>query len=210
MVNPCRARRPRVEGAREEEILDAALTLLAQVGYDRLTMDAVAAEARASKATLYRRWPQKATLVVDALLQSRNALQLPEIDTGSLRDDLIASSCTPGGLIAEKSTGLMAGVITALHHDADFAAEFRSRFLGPKIDQFIRLFTRAQERGEIPADLDVELFAPSLAGIILHRHFVLGLKADRRVVEQIVDRIIMPAATAVPLSSPASHNEGNR
>ena len=58
--------RPRVEGEREAEILDAALVLLGRVGYDRLTMDAVAAEAKASKATLYRRWTTKPSLVVDA------------------------------------------------------------------------------------------------------------------------------------------------
>ena len=60
--------RPRVEGEREQEILDATLEVLADVGYDRLTMDAVAARAKASKATLYRRWNDKASLVVDALL----------------------------------------------------------------------------------------------------------------------------------------------
>src|SRR4029077_15964572 len=59
--------RPRVEGVREQEILDAALEVLGEFGYDRLTMDAVAQRAKASKATLYRRWNSKATLVVDAL-----------------------------------------------------------------------------------------------------------------------------------------------
>jgi hypothetical protein len=58
-------RRPRIEGDREAEILDAAVRVLADVGYDRLTMDMVASEARASKATLYRRWQNKAALVVD-------------------------------------------------------------------------------------------------------------------------------------------------
>ncbi|MGL5910526.1 MAG: helix-turn-helix domain-containing protein, partial [Phycicoccus sp.] len=56
--------RPRVEGDREREILTAALGVLAEVGYDRMTMDAVALAARASKATLYRRWQSKATLVI--------------------------------------------------------------------------------------------------------------------------------------------------
>ncbi|MGL5927508.1 MAG: helix-turn-helix domain-containing protein, partial [Dermatophilaceae bacterium] len=60
--------RRRVEGDREREILSAALGVLAEVGYDRMTMDAVALAARASKATLYRRWQSKTALVVDALL----------------------------------------------------------------------------------------------------------------------------------------------
>ena len=71
------ATRPRVEGDREQEILDATLDVLADVGYDRLTMDAVAQRARASKATLYRRWNGKARLVVDALLSQKAPVTAP-------------------------------------------------------------------------------------------------------------------------------------
>ena len=63
--------RPRVEGDREQEILDATLDVLAEVGYDRLTMDAVATAARASKATLYRRWNSKVSLIIEALLSQK-------------------------------------------------------------------------------------------------------------------------------------------
>ena len=65
--------RPRVEGEREDEILDATLELLIEVGYDRLTMDSVAKRSRASKATLYRRWETKASLAIDALLRAKGA-----------------------------------------------------------------------------------------------------------------------------------------
>src|SRR6476661_7275970 len=92
--------RPRVEGDREQEILDATLEVLADVGYDRLTMDAVAARAKASKATLYRRWNDKASLVVDALLVVKHTAETP--DTGTLRGDLIASFCGLGGLTDEQ------------------------------------------------------------------------------------------------------------
>jgi AcrR family transcriptional regulator len=190
--------RPRVEGERESQILDAALVLLAQVGYDRLTMDAVAAEAKASKATLYRRWASKATLVVDALLRTTEALQTPDVDTGSLREDLVQMACCHGGLTDERSAQVMAGIVTALHHDPDFAEEFRSRVLGPKIDVARQMFERARARGEITADLDLDLLSPALAGIILHRSFVLGLPADEMTVARVVDEIIVPAATRAP------------
>jgi AcrR family transcriptional regulator len=190
--------RPRVEGERESEILEAALALLAQVGYDRMTMDAVAAEAKAGKATLYRRWSTKASLVVDALLRSKQALQAPAVDTGSLREDLIAMSCGQGGLTDQQSAGVMAGVITALHHDPDFAQEFRTRVVHPKLETTRAVFERARERGEIAADLDLDLLAPALAGIVLHRSFVLGLDADEKTVAQVVDQIILPAATHSP------------
>lgn len=197
MVLPRRAgcRRPRVEGERESQILDAALALLARVGYDRMTMDAVAAEAKASKATLYRRWTTKSSLVVDAILRSKEALQAPEVDTGSLREDLVQMACGHGGLTDARSAQIMAGVVTAMHHDPDFAEEFRSRVLRPKIDVARAVFERARARGEITADLDLDLLSPALAGIILHRSFVLGLPADEKTVARVVDEIIVPAAT---------------
>jgi len=187
--------RPRVEGEREAEILDATVVLLERVGYDRLTMDAVAAEAKASKATLYRRWASKSSLVVDAILRTKEALQVPEVDTGNLRDDLIQSACGHGGLSDSRSSHLMAGLVTALHHDPEFADDFRTRVLGPKLAASRAIFERARQRGEITADLDLDLLGPALAGIILHRSFVLGLPVDDKTVTRVVDEIVLPAVT---------------
>ena len=194
-MTPTGGSRPRVEGERESEILDAALVLLCRVGYDRLTMDAVAAEAKASKATLYRRWSSKPSLVVDAILRTKEALQAADVDTGSLREDLVQMACGHGGLSDTRSAGIMAGLVTALHHDPDFAVEFRTRVLGPKIEISRRVFERARARGEITADVDLDLLSTALAGIIMHRSFVLGLPADEKTVAQVVDEIIVPAAT---------------
>jgi AcrR family transcriptional regulator len=187
--------RPRVEGARESEILDAAVHLLCHVGYDRLTMDAVAAEAKASKATLYRRWTTKSSLVVDAILRTKEALQVPDVDTGNLRDDLVQMACGQGALSDARSSELMAAMVTALHHDPEFAEEFRTRVIGPKIAVSRQIFERARARGEITADLDLDLLAPALAGIVLHRSFVLGQSTDEKTVARVVDEIIVPAAT---------------
>ena len=180
---------------RQAEILDATLTLLASVGYDRLTMDAVAAEARASKATLYRRWSSKPALVVDALLRTKEALQAPVVDTGSLREDLMQMACVHGGLTDARSAQVMAGVVTAIQRDPEFAEEFRTRVIAPKIAVIRGIFERARTRGEITADLDLDLLAPALPGIILHRSFVLGFPPDEQTVARVVDEIILPAAT---------------
>src|SRR3954471_7408044 len=104
--------RPRVEGDRERQILDAALEVLAEVGYDRLTMDAVAQRAKASKATLYRRWNSKATLIVDGLASQKSTPPVP--DTGTLRGDLIEAFCGLGGLTDHDTTGPFGAVMTAL------------------------------------------------------------------------------------------------
>jgi AcrR family transcriptional regulator len=185
--------RPRVEGDREREILDAALEVLSEVGYDRLTMDAVAQRAKASKATLYRRWNSKATLVVDALATQKSIPPVP--DSGDLRTDLLTAFCGMGGLTDHDTTSTFGAVITALSTDPEFAKEFRTRVLVPKSQLSRTLFERAAERGEIRADLDLDLMAPALAGIVLHRLFVMGEKPGPALIERVIDQIILPAVT---------------
>ena len=187
--------RPRVEGDRELEVLEATLDVLADVGYDRLTMDAVATQAKASKATLYRRWNNKVSLVIDALLTTKSAPEVP--DTGSLRGDLIAAYCGFGGqagLMDTRAVATFSSVITALHRDAEFAAAFREHVIGPKIAVSEAIYANAKARGEVREDLDVSLFGPSLAGICLHRVFMLGEIPDQDLITRIIDQIIVPAA----------------
>lgn len=188
--------RPRVEGDREEQILDAALTLLLEVGYDRLTMDAVARAARASKATLYRRWETKPALVIDALLRAKAAPHPQMPDTGSLRGDLMATYCGDSGLAGAVGTGALAAVLTAISTDEEFAARFREKFIAPKIAITRGIYERAIARGEIPATVDVEVIGPALAGILLHRAYLLGQRPDNAVVERVLDHVILPAVHA--------------
>lgn len=185
--------RPRVEGDREQQILDATLEVLGDVGYDRLTMDAVATRAKASKATLYRRWNGKVSLVIDALLSAKSTPRAP--DTGSLRGDLIESFCGLGGLTDEKSVATFASVITAISRDQDFARAFRTEVIGPKAALSRSIFERARERGEIGDDVDIDLLAPALAGIALHRMYVMGERPDEALITRVIDQIIIPAAT---------------
>src|SRR5277367_6924805 len=104
-----------LDASRDAALRDAALELLAEIGYDRLTIDSVAARAHASKTTIYRRWSGKAELVVDAL----NCLQRsrPAPDTGSLRGDLESIADNAASTDNQFSTQLMMGLITALAHD---------------------------------------------------------------------------------------------
>lgn len=203
-----RTLRPRIEGEREAEILDAALELLSSSGYDRLTMDAVASAAKASKATLYRRWESKAELVVDALSRAKGAPQLEPIDTGSLRGDLIGMACNHGGISDDRVLAVMASVITALHRDKEFADLFHERFLLVKINQAREIYERAQRRGEIAPDVDLELLTPTLAAVILHRAFVLRLPVDDETVRHIIDEVVIPAATRCGCTSPTLHSKG--
>ncbi|MDX6241264.1 MAG: hypothetical protein QOG10_6088 [Kribbellaceae bacterium] len=187
--------RPRVEGSREGEILDATVEVVAELGYDRLTMDAVATAAKAGKATLYRRWSTKAELVVDAISRAKGACPLPEeVDTGSLRGDLIAMSCMDGGFTSEMPMSVMAGLLTALHRDPDLQTVFQERFIAPRIAVVNRIFERAVQRGEIAADLDIEMLARTLPAVIIHHAFVLGIEPTDELVVRVIDHVILPAA----------------
>ena len=193
-MNLARAlQRPRVEGDREREILAATLAILTEVGYDRLTMDAVAARAKASKATLYRRWSTKANLVIDALMLDQGPHELP--DTGSLRGDLQAQFCGLGGLDDPETVARFSAVITAITRDPEFAEAFRRDVITPKLDASKQIWARAKARGEVREDVDLELLEPALAGIVLHRVFVMGQLPDEDLITRVIDQIILPAAT---------------
>jgi AcrR family transcriptional regulator len=185
------AARPRVEGDREQEILDAALEVLADAGYDRLTMDAVAHRAKASKATLYRRWNSKATLVVEALARVKGMPTIP--DTGDLRTDLLQTFCGLGGLTDHDTTATLGAVLTAVSTDPEFAVEFRRQVVEPKARVSRVIFERARDRGELRDDLDLDIVVPALAGIVLHRVYVFGDKPDSQLIERAVDQVILPA-----------------
>jgi AcrR family transcriptional regulator len=187
--------RPRVEGDRERQILDATLEVLADMGYDRLTMDAVATRAKASKATLYRRWNGKVSLVIDALHSAKRMPEPP--DTGSLRGDLLASFCGLGGLTDERTVATFASVVTAIFRDREFAEAFRREVIGPRSALSRSIFVRARDRGEIADSVDLDLLAPALAGIVLHRLYVMGELPDQALITRVIDQIIIPAATTV-------------
>lgn len=185
--------RPRVEGEREQEILDATIDTLAEVGYDRLTMDAVAARAKASKATLYRRWNGKAQLVIDALCSKKQPHTMP--DTGTLRGDLLAMFCDKGGVNDPQQLAVLGSLITAVGRDAEFAEQFRRDFIGPKRAVSRQIWERAQQRGEVREDLDLDLFETAVPSMVLFRAILLGEPPSPEMVAQAIDNLILPAAT---------------
>jgi AcrR family transcriptional regulator len=192
---PAADTRPRVEGDRELEILTAALEVMADVGYDRLTMDAVATRAKASKATLYRRWKTKADLVIEAIIATKGPTVIP--DNGNLRQDLLDMFCGLGGMTDGKSINLLGSLITAIHRDEEFAAAYRRDFVGPKLAASRTVYERAQARGEIRADIDVDLLSAALPGIVLHRVYILGELPTQELIAKVIDQIILPAGRPV-------------
>lgn len=188
--------RPRVEGDREREILEAALEALVELGYDRMTFDAVATTAKASKATLYRRWPSKVDLVVDALqlMLGVEADRYP--DTGSLRGDLIAQACAKGGLSDDRPIRVFASLLNAMHRDPDLKDAITSRLLAPKLAASRRVFEAARQRGEVGADADLDLLARLLPAISIHEAMLTGAHPSPDHLVTLVDSVVLPACAA--------------
>lgn len=188
--------RPRVEGEREVEILEAVLQVLAEVGYDRLTFDTVAAAAKASKATLYRRWPSKVDLVVEAvqLLIGVEADQAP--DTGSLRGDLIGQACARGGLTDRLPIAAVGALLPAMHRDEELLEAIQSRLIGPKLAIALEIFRAAQRRGEIGKNADLQTLAQVLPALCMHQSLLLGRTVSQQHVTELVDTVVLPACAA--------------
>jgi AcrR family transcriptional regulator len=185
-------RRSRISPARETELLNAALDVLCEIGYEDLSMDLVAARGRCSKATLYRLWPTKAQLVVTALYATR-PLRLEEIDTGTLRGDLLVMV----GLLsagAEKRTALFTALGHAVLTDEELARAMQTSLVEPWFADLTGFVDRAVERGELatrPAAAD--LLPEVLLSVAVTRPlFGRGL-ADTDYLTRCVDHVLLPA-----------------
>ena len=170
MTTPGRQRgRPRSETARTA-VLDAAAELLLAHGLPAVSMDAVAERAGVSKATIYRWWPTKETLALDALYTEWATARPAARDTGSLRGDLL-SLLRPWARLAVSRpyARVIASLISEAQTDPTFAEEYRDRVVEPRRDQARAILRRAVDRGEIPAGTKVEVALDLLFGPLYHR-----------------------------------------
>ena len=183
---------------RDPEILEAALDVLAETGYDGMTIDMVAARAKAGKATLYRRWASKPELVLDAVacLKAKD-LDLDALpDTGSLRGDLVAMVKPPTIQESERKLKVMAGIVSMIARDPQLAAAAQEALVEPRAAVNRVIFRRAVERGEISADVDLETLCMIGPSMVAYRVLMLGKPVDRDFLLETIDRIIIPAAFA--------------
>lgn len=176
---------------RESAICDAALALLAEVGYDRMSMDAVAARARASKATIYRRWPGKRELVLYAVGSRVNhAMQVP--DTGTLRGDIIATLRRMHEGIGSQDAVLMAGILRAMRSAPELASCVRAHILDEKRYIGRELVGRAVERGELPPDADPEVWQELAPALMFFRVIVVDEPVDDAFLTHVADDLLVP------------------
>jgi AcrR family transcriptional regulator len=178
---------------RETELLAVTLELLQEHGYDRLTLDAVATTAHASKATLYRRWPTKGELVMAAFIEGTRQVAV-EPNTGTLRGDLLALG---EQILAHVSThaGTIRAVLVEVSRNAGLAKVMQEQFLAQKEALVADVLARAVERGEIDASAITEDLWDVLPGYLIFRSVLTGRAASGRTVQELVDNVLMPSLT---------------
>ncbi len=186
----------RRDHTRDPEILECALDVLAEVGYDGMTIDMVAARAKAGKATLYRRWSSKPELVLDAVACLKSSeLDLAALpDTGTLRGDLVAMIKTPSIRDGERKLKVMAGIVSMIARNPELAAAAQDALVQPRAAVNRILFQRAIDRGEIPADADIERLSMIGQALVAYRVLMLGKPVDREFLIANIDGVILPAA----------------
>ncbi|OMC44636.1 TetR family transcriptional regulator [Mycobacterium sp. IS-2888] len=178
---------------REAELLAVTLRLLQEHGYDRLTVDEVASAARASKATVYRRWPSKAELVLAAFIEGvRQVAVAPE--TGTLRGDLLRL-----GEVCCQETRQLASTIRAVMVEVSRNPALNEVMQRQFIDQrraLIRhVLQQAVDRGEIAQEAITDELWDLLPGYLIFRSIMPGRPPTRRTVQVLVDDVLIPGLT---------------
>jgi AcrR family transcriptional regulator len=194
-----RAGRPR-DPARDDAILRAALDGLAELGYDRLSMDEIAARAHAGKGALYRRWSSKAALVVAAVVAWRDpAAPLAIPDTGSLPGDLDALIAAVPDFddAAKQQMAVFVGLAGAASRDPELRAALSDNLFARPRGVLREVLDRAVARGEIAAECQLELVPDVVLGLNALR-ILLGETPDREYVSRVLNTIVYPLVTAQP------------
>lgn len=179
--------RSRLTEERERELLDIALALVRERGYDEVTIDDIAKAARASTATLYRRWGGKAKMVITAVKVSKPA-RPEEIDTGTLRGDLLEA--TGRGSVPRPLTGLAQAVLV----DEELRAAFHELMIEPELAVLRRALERHVAAGEIDPDNPIlDMVDRLLIGPLVAEALWLGDTPG--LAERLVDEVVLPLLT---------------
>ncbi|WP_326546853.1 TetR/AcrR family transcriptional regulator [Mycolicibacterium sp. ND9-15] len=172
-------------------IRDAALDLLARHGPAGVTMEAVAAAARTSKPVLYRRWPDATALLRGTLIGVATAA-IPHEDTGSYRSDMLAVLRGWAALFTGPRGAVVRAAVAAGSHDPELTEAFRDGVIGWRKKEMAALLARGVERGDVRADVPVEIARELGQSVLWHRLLITGDSIDDDLVVQLVDEVLVP------------------
>ena len=186
MIEPSQSRSERVR----QQVLDATADLIAEVGVERASIDEVANRSGVAKSTIYRHFASKPVLVVEAV---HTCMSHPILtDTGSVRDDLIGCFAGMTKASYEGRLGdMMLSLMDAAQRDPELGRLVRGMH-EQKRRVAIDVVERAVARGELPADLDVDLFVTMLSGPLVYTKLVRRQRVTEQLVSSVVDTILAP------------------
>lgn len=184
--------RPRSEDARKA-ILRSTLKLLQESGFPDLSIEAIAADADVGKATVYRWWPNKAALVADAFSSSADQeLRFP--NTGSVRSDLAIQAKHLVRILRGRRGRIVAALVGGGQSDPELIEAFRDRFMLPRRQEAYETLRRGISRGELPADMDMDLALDSLYGAIYMRFLIRQTGLTEEFIDEVVGLVMDGAA----------------
>jgi AcrR family transcriptional regulator len=198
--------RPRSEGVRLA-ILRATNELLTGTTFTELSVDAIAARARASKATIYRWWPSKGAVVLDAFLEEA----VPRVgfpDTGSAREDLRQQM--HGVIMAMNDTlagTTLRALIAHMQSDEQLAGQFRERFHMDRRAAAMEVLRRGQRRGELRVGLDPGVVVDALYGALYYRLLVTGARTEPEYADTMLDLFLPALYSRGPHPEPQSRQD---
>ena len=183
--------RPR-DDKRDQAIQSAAIEVMQEVGYERCTIEAIAAKAHASKATIYRRWKNKQELLVSAVTRYTFCTP-PEIDEGNLRDDLIEMISERIKTLKGPDGAVVSVLLTAAKNDPELGKLIPTSIRESQDDSVMHIIERGIKRGEISKDANIDLLLEILPGVFSYRIFMTHQPVNRKFIEQLVDGILLPS-----------------
>ncbi|MFD7613713.1 TetR/AcrR family transcriptional regulator [Streptomyces sp. NPDC059828] len=168
-------------------ILAAVLDLLEQRGYARMTIEQVAVSAKVGKATLYRSWPNKAALVLDAVRSQLR--EVPTEETGDTREELlsVAKHALAGFFGSPQVRAILPALIADTAQDPELRRRLRDEVLEPRREQSRTVLERAIGRGDLPEDTDIRLALEMWAGAMMFRGVFYDEGYDDAALNRIVD-----------------------
>ena len=174
------------------------MDLVREVGYDAVAMEAIAARAGVGKATVYRRWSGKETLIADAIERLMRA-SMPVPDTGTVAGDLGVLMHVALGMYRDRSTGpLLSGLVAAMARSERIALAVRSGFIATWQDAARQALEAGAARGELRPDVDVRLAIDLLAGPFFYRFLIGGELPDVALARDVVAAVLRAFGAAEP------------
>jgi AcrR family transcriptional regulator len=184
--------RPRDEAARRR-ILKAALDLMDESAFVQMTMEAIADRAGASKATVYRWWPNKAALAIEAFREAV-APELPLRDTGSLRKDLTTQMQNFARMLSGRGGRMLRSFLVAARCDPEVAEAFRSIWSDPRRAEAKKMLRQKQINGQLRDDADLDLVLDALYGPLYYRFLVKNEAPSQKYADALAGLVIQGLA----------------